>query len=127
MGLSHPNQLAQPLNGRLMEARHEDAVLFVDSAFPPVSSSLGPGLPEASCWLRCAELWPRAALPPSPGDIVVEQGQVGDCWLLAPLSGHELSTAQCFPAFPARGDVAEILSMVKLQMVVVVLYSSLKV
>ena len=58
----------QPTNGRLKKM----AVLFVDPAFPSVSSSVGPGLPEASCWLRCAELWPRAALPPSPGDIVVD-------------------------------------------------------
>ena len=76
------------------------AVLFVDPAFPPVSSSVGPGLPEASCWLRCAELWPRAALPPSPGDIVVEQGQVGDCWLLASLSA--LAASASAPRLLAR-------------------------
>ena len=69
---------------------------WVDPSFPPSASSLG-AVPAAAQWRRFDELFPAAPLPPvADGRLAsgVEQGQLGDCWLLAPLAG----LAACLPS-----------------------------
>ena len=69
---------------------------YVDADFPPSQRSISGDAPpeaahEAVSWRRFDELWPSERLPPSASDLAasalsVDQGAVGDCYFLGPLS-----------------------------------------
>ena len=90
-----------PVNVNAPRPAEKMAVLFVRPGLPPVSSSLGPGLPGgellAAC---CAGALAEAALPPSPGDIVGSKGRSATklAARVAAACGLRIRTA------PARGS-----------------------
>jgi calpain-15 len=71
----------------------QNRINFVDDQFPPAARSIGNENKSVSRWLRigdvvCREKKKKTAwmimLNPQPNDI--EQGHLGDCWLMAALA-----------------------------------------
>ena len=77
---------------------------YLDADFPPTQRSISGDTPPASAheaisWRRFDELWPSERLPPSPSDLAasalsVDQGAVGNCYFLGPLSSLASSKPQ---------------------------------
>jgi calpain-15 len=71
---------------------------FVDSQFPPVPASIGPSLCAGKEWVRAKELRIERLFHMGAGDkdqiqpTDINQGSLGDCWLL--------SSIACLAEFP---------------------------
>jgi len=75
--------------------------MWEDPAFPPTAASIGGDLTQPASWRRFHELFPSAAVPPPDNVSAADglmQGELGDCWLLAPLA----ALAACDPARTRR-------------------------